>query len=68
MRLLPNRLAKLADRGDKEGFEKIYGSYCIECGCCSYVCPAKIPLKQSIKSMKAEIKAAKRRERQVAKS
>ena len=68
MQLLPNKLAKLADKGKSEEFEALYGSYCIECGCCSYVCPAKIPLKQSIKSMKAAIKAAKRRERQVAKS
>lgn len=68
MQLMPNKLAKLADKGKNEEFEKNYGSYCIECGCCSYVCPAKIPLKQSIKATKKAIKAAKRRERQVAKS
>ncbi len=63
MQLMPNKLAKLAEKGDAEEFEKLYGSYCIECGCCSYVCPARIPLKQSIKAMKAAVKAAKRRER-----
>ena len=68
MQLMPNKLAKLAEKGKAEEFEKLYGSYCIECGCCSYVCPAGIPLKQSIKSMKAAVKAAKRKERQVAKS
>ena len=63
MQLMPNKLSKLAEKGNAEEFEKLYGSYCIECGCCSYVCPARIPLKQSIKAMKAAVKAAKRRER-----
>ena len=39
MQLMPNKLAKLADKGNADDFEKNYGSYCIECGCCSYVCP-----------------------------
>ena len=68
MQLMPNKLAKLAEKGKAEEFENMFGSYCIECGCCSYVCPAGIPLKQSIKAMKAAVKAAKRKERQVAKS
>jgi electron transport complex protein RnfC len=33
-----------------------YGLFdCIECGCCSYVCPGRLPLMESIKHAKAEI-------------
>jgi electron transport complex protein RnfC len=51
-RILPGRLADLADRGLEEEFVKCNGMECIECGCCSYVCPAKKHLTQSIKSMR----------------
>ncbi|HAX52605.1 electron transport complex subunit RsxC [Muricomes intestini] len=51
-RLVPSRLAKYADRHDEETFVAQYGMECVECGCCSYVCPAKLPLKQSIGSMR----------------
>lgn len=37
-----------------------YGMECCECGCCSYVCPAKRPLTQEIKSMR-KIQLAKRK-------
>ena len=46
--VLPARLAKLAERGDMAGFEALDGMECCECGCCSYICPAKRPLTQSI--------------------
>ena len=35
--LLPMKLAVLAQHGDMEGFKKLYGMECVECGCCSYV-------------------------------
>lgn len=60
-RVLPARLATLAERGDMEGFEKINGMECCECGCCSYVCPAKRPLTQSIKSMRKMVLASRRK-------
>ena len=44
---------------DLERFEAIGGLECIECGCCTYVCPAKRPLTQTFKLAKAEIRAAK---------
>lgn len=31
-------------------------NYCMECGCCSYVCPAKRPLTQVMRTAKAEIR------------
>ena len=33
---------------------------CIECGCCTYICPAAIPLVQSIRYAKAAILAKKK--------
>ena len=60
-RVLPSRLATLAERGDMEGFEKMNGMECCECGCCSYVCPAKRPLTQSIKSMRKMVLASRRK-------
>lgn len=60
-RVLPARLATLAERGDMEGFEKMNGMECCECGCCSYVCPAKRPLTQSIKSMRKMVLASRRK-------
>jgi len=59
--VLPARLATLAERGDMAGFEKLNGMECCECGCCSYVCPAKRPLTQSIKSMRKMVLASRRK-------
>ena len=49
--LIPSRLAKYADHGDKETYEKWHGMECVECGSCSFICPAKRQLAQSIKTM-----------------
>ena len=54
--VLPARLAKLAERGDMAGFEALDGM-----GCCSYICPAKRPLTQSIKSMRKMVLASRRK-------
>ncbi len=51
-RILPSRLAALAERGDEEKFVKMNGLECMECGSCSYVCPAKRQLKQAIGTMR----------------
>ena len=47
-RVMPNKLATLAEQGDLEEFQKLNGMECCECGCCSYVCPAKRHLTQTI--------------------
>lgn len=60
-RLVPCRIAKFSDCGLSETFEKWNGLECIECGSCSYICPAKRQLAQSIKTMKKQILAAKRK-------
>ena len=59
--LIPSRLSKFSDHGDKEQFESWYGLECIECGSCSYACPARKPLAQSIKTMKKMVLADKRK-------
>lgn len=51
-RLVPSRLSDYAQNYNEEAFLSYDGMECCECGCCSYVCPAKRPLTQSIKSMR----------------
>ncbi|MDC7287205.1 electron transport complex subunit RsxC [Blautia schinkii] len=59
--VLPARLATFAEHGDMAAFEKYDGMECCECGCCSYVCPAKRPLTQSIKSMRKMVLANRKK-------
>ena len=59
-RVIPSRLADLAEHFDEEGFLANDGMECCECGCCSYICPAKRPLTQQIKSMR-KIQLAKKK-------
>lgn len=51
-RVVPSRLADYAEHFEEEAFLKNNGMECCECGCCSYICPAKRPLTQEIKSMR----------------
>ena len=49
--------------GNLERYEKkLYGLECIQCGSCTYICPAKRPLMQTFKQAKSEILARKRAE------
>ena len=59
--MIPSRLAKFSDKGLSEEFEKWHGLECVECGSCSFVCPARRQLAQSIKTMKKQVLAAKRK-------
>lgn len=59
MRLMPNLLGSLADNALWEDLEELAITNCIECGCCTYVCPAKNPLVQLIKIGKDGLSAAK---------
>ncbi|MCR5686687.1 MAG: electron transport complex subunit RsxC [Lachnospiraceae bacterium] len=51
-RLLPSKLADIAEHYDEEKFTALNGLECVECGCCSYICPAKRHLTQEIKMMR----------------
>lgn len=59
-RVVPSRLADYVEHFDEEAFLANYGMECCECGCCSFVCPAKRPLTQQIKSMR-KIQLSKRK-------
>lgn len=58
-RVVPRLLADYAEHYDEEAFLSHSGMECCECGCCSFVCPAKRPLTQTIKSMR-KMQLAKR--------
>ena len=60
-RIIPSRLADLAQRHDEKAFVAMNGLECVECGSCSYVCPAKRPLKQAIGSLRKIALANKRK-------
>lgn len=60
-RIIPSRLADLAERHDEESFVKMNGLECVECGSCSYVCPARRQLKQAIGSMRKTALANKKK-------
>ena len=60
-RVMPNRLADMAEHGDIDGFLKYEGMECCECGCCSYVCPAKRHLTQIISSTRKQVLADRKR-------
>ena len=51
-RIVPSRLSDYAQNYNEEAFLAYNGMECCECGCCSFVCPAKRPLTQTIKSMR----------------
>ena len=48
------------ENGDMEMLEKCKANLCMECGCCSYVCPAARPLVQQNKLAKAALAAWKK--------
>ncbi len=51
-RLVPSMLADFAEHYEEEEFLSHDGMECCECGCCSFICPARRSLTQSIKSMR----------------
>lgn len=60
-RLMPNYLALYVRKAMYDDAEKIHLFNCIECGCCSYVCPARIPLAHYMQVGKNEINSRRRK-------
>lgn len=60
-RVVPKKLAVLAEHHDEEGFVANNGMECCECGCCSFICPAKRQLTQNIKSMRKIVLGKKKK-------
>lgn len=68
MHLTPLWIAAYAERGMHEEAERLNALDCVECGCCSYVCPARRPLVQAIRLSKGDITERRRRQAQAAKT
>lgn len=62
MKLMPIELANAIDRKDFEAMNDFSLLNCMECGCCSYVCPAKRPLVQTFKLGKMMLNEKKKKE------
>ncbi len=56
MGLMPYRLGDLGIRGLVDDFMGWSGMTCIECGCCSYVCPSRRPLLHWIRVGKLRVR------------
>ena len=59
LRLDPRAIAKAYKLGSAEDLKALQVDLCMECGCCSYVCPAKRPLVQTNKLSKAVLRKYK---------
>ena len=57
--LLPTTLARLAKKRRFEEAGDMGLNDCVECGSCTFICPARIPIVQWIKHGKMELKNAK---------
>ena len=64
-RISPVNIQKAYRKGDVAELDRLMADLCVGCGICSYVCPAKQPLTQSVglagKLLKAEKRKAKGR-------
>ena len=60
--LAPAAIAHAYDKKNVVMLEKLGVQACMECGCCSFVCPANRPLVQTNKLAKALIREEKAKE------
>ena len=61
LQLMPFELAACGNLNDEDGFVKFDGMECCGCGCCSYICPAKRSLSQSIMQTRASVMSKKKK-------
>ena len=56
--LTPYAIASAVKHKDAEALSELSVGLCMECGCCSYICPARKPLVQQNRLGKAILKNA----------
>jgi len=54
--LMPEALEKAFDRRDLAALKELKVQLCMNCGCCTYVCPAKRPLAEKNQLAKLEVR------------
>jgi electron transport complex protein RnfC len=59
----PTRIASALKQDDCEALQEAGAELCMECGCCSFVCPAKRPIVQNNKLAKAALREYKMKEK-----
>ena len=59
MYLQPLQLYRFAKAEDKELLDEFNLNDCMECGCCSFVCPGKLPLTETFVLAKRLLKGGK---------
>ncbi len=64
MKLCPSRMVKYYKEGNYEKADKWQVLNCVECGCCSFSCPAQIHLVHYIRLCKAEVLNLRRQQQQ----
>ena len=60
MNLMPLHLQQYAAKDDMDSCEKYNVTACVECGCCSYGCPSKRQLVQTIRIAKRKVMGIQR--------
>ena len=55
MHLVPSMLAAYSQKELYEQCEKLTVRSCVECGCCTYICPGKVPIVQYIRNAKGAL-------------
>lgn len=58
MQLMPTKLEQAAERKDVEALQSLHVMTCMECGCCSFSCPAGRRLVQAIRLGKSYVRKA----------
>ena len=56
MHLQPLYLYQGEEDGQADMLTRFFVMDCIECGCCSYICPSEIPLVKKIRDGKQRIR------------
>ena len=62
MNLMPMELSKAFQRKDPERLRALHVQLCMNCGCCTYVCPAKQPLAEQNQLAKQLVSESEKKE------